>query len=74
MGLPLWTGGGLQAQQSTPTGGTKPGLGHGPEVEKSVPSSAPAATTTQTIGANDQGKTVKSMNNKAKTKIETTVK
>jgi len=49
---------------------SKPHIGNGPAVEKSVPSSAPAATTTQTTGATDQDKTVKSMNNSEKAKIE----
>lgn len=74
LGLTLLTGGGLRAQQPTTAGSTKPGLGHGPAVEKSVPSSAPAATTTQTTGATDQGKAVKAMNKKEKTKVEKTGK
>nr|WP_294552847.1 hypothetical protein [uncultured Rhodopila sp.] len=49
---------------------SKPQIGNGPAVEKSVPSSAPAATTTQTTGATNQDKTVKSMNNNEKAKIE----
>ena len=73
--LSLWTGGGLLAQQTTPTakpsmtGSTKPDPGK-PAMEKSLPSSAPAATTTQITGATDQSKTVKSMNNKAKAQVE----
>jgi hypothetical protein len=49
---------------------SKPHIGNGPAVEKSVPSSAPAATTTQTTGATDQDKTIRSMNNNEKSKIE----
>ncbi|HEY4041774.1 MAG TPA: hypothetical protein VGM32_08000 [Rhodopila sp.] len=74
--LSLWTGGGLLAQQTTQdakpptTGSTKPDPGK-PAVEKSMPSSAPAATTTRTTGATNQSKTVKSMNDKAKKAVET---
>lgn len=49
---------------------SKPHIGNGPAVEKSVPSSAPAATTTRTTGATDQDKTVKGMNSNEKAKIE----
>jgi hypothetical protein len=42
-------------------GSTEPDLGK-PAEEKSMPSSAPAATTTQTTGATSQSKTVKTMN------------
>jgi hypothetical protein len=75
LALSLWTGGGLLAQQSTTTakpsamGSTKPDSGK-PAEEKSMPSSAPAATTTQTTGATNQSKTVKSMNEKAKSEVE----
>jgi hypothetical protein len=71
----LWTGGDLMAQQNTETakppmtGNTKPDPGK-PAMEKSLPSSAPAATTTQTTGATNQNKTVKSMNDKAKANVE----
>jgi hypothetical protein len=51
-------------------GNTKPDPGK-PAEEKSIPSSAPAATTTQTTGANNQSKTVKTMNEKAKSEVET---
>jgi hypothetical protein len=64
----LWAGGGLQAQPAT--GSTKPHLGNGPAVEKSLPSSAPAATTTAKTGATNQDKTVKTMNNNEKSKVE----
>jgi hypothetical protein len=50
-------------------GTTKPDPGK-PAEEKSMPSSAPAATTTQTTGATNQSKTVKTMNEKAKSEIE----
>lgn len=53
------------------TGSTKPHLGNGPAVEKSVPSSAPAAKTTRNTGATDQNRTVKEMNNNAKAKVDT---
>ena len=56
------------------TSSTKPNMGKGPADEKSLPSSAPAATTTQTTGATDQNKTVKSMNNNEKAKVEATGK
>ncbi len=52
------------------TGSTQPHLGNGPAVEKSLPSSAPPATTTRTTGATDQNKTVKAMNGNAKGKID----
>jgi len=80
LALSLWAGGGLLAQQSTPTakpsamaGNTKPDPGK-PAEETSLPSSAPAATTKQTTGATNQSKTVKNMNDKAKSEIETTGK
>jgi hypothetical protein len=75
LALWLWAGGGLLAQQSAPTaepsamGSTKPDPGK-PAEEKSMPSSAPAATTTQTTGATNQSKTVKTMNEKAKSEVE----
>ena len=53
------------------SGSTKPHLGNGPAVEKSVPSSAPAATRTENTGATDQNKTVKAMNSNGKAKVET---
>jgi len=52
------------------TSSTKPNMGNGPAVEKSLPSSAPAATTTQTTGATNQDKTVKTMNSNEKAKVE----
>jgi hypothetical protein len=74
----LGTSGGVLAQQSATqpsmTGSTKPHMGNGPAVEKSLPSSAPAATTTRTTGATDQGKTVKAMNKNEKAKVEATGK
>jgi hypothetical protein len=79
LALSLWTGGELLAQQSTPTtkstmaGSAKPDTGK-PAEEKSVPSSAPGATTTQTTGATNQSKTVKTMNEKAKSEVEATGK
>jgi hypothetical protein len=51
------------------SGSTKPGLGSGPVEQKSVPSSAPPATTTQTTGATNQDPTVKTMNRNAEAKI-----
>ena len=70
----LWCGAGYAADDGTakpPTvGSTQPHLGNGPAVEKSLPSSAPSATTTAKTGATDQSKTVKSMNNDAKAKID----
>lgn len=51
-------------------GSTKPNLTKGP-TQKSLPSSAPAATRTRTTGATNQSKTVKTMNNDAKGKVET---
>jgi hypothetical protein len=56
------------------TGSTKPNLGNGPADEKSLPSSAPPATTTATTGATDQNKTVKSMNSNEKAKVDATGK
>jgi hypothetical protein len=50
-------------------GSTKPDPGK-PAEEKSIPSSAPAATTTQTTGATNQSPAVKAMNEKAKSRIE----
>lgn len=60
------------AQTTTPTG---PGAAsqarpaRGPE-QASVPSAAPAATTGQTTGAQNQDPTVKQMNEAEKSKIE----
>jgi len=51
------------------SGSTKPGLGAGPAEQKSVPPSAPPATTTQTTGATNQDRTVKTMNRNAETAI-----
>jgi hypothetical protein len=48
---------------------TKPDPGK-PAEEKSIPSSAPAATTAQVTGATNQSKTVKTMNEKAKSEVE----
>ena len=53
------------------SGSTQPHLGNGPAVEKSLPSSASDATRTANTGATDQNKTVKSMNNNAKAKVDT---
>ncbi len=50
--------------------GSPPHVPGGPEVEKSIPSSAPAATTTRNTGATDQSPTVKAMNSNEKAKIE----
>jgi hypothetical protein len=77
LALSLLVGGAALAQDNTgtakapTTGSTKPHLGNGPAVEKSLPSSAPAATTTRTTGATNQDKTVKSMNSNEKAKVET---
>jgi hypothetical protein len=74
-GSPL-LGGAAMAQDTTGTakpitsGSVKPHLGNGPAVEKSLPSSAPAATTKQTTGATNQSKTVKTMNSNEKSKLE----
>jgi hypothetical protein len=51
------------------SGSTKPGLGNGPAEQKSLPSSAPPATTTQTTGATNQDPTVKTMNRDAEAKV-----
>jgi hypothetical protein len=51
------------------SGSTKPGLGSGPVEQKSLSSSAPPATTTQTTGATNQDPTVKTMNRNAETTI-----
>jgi hypothetical protein len=51
------------------SGSTKPGLGSGPVEEKSLPSSAPPATTTQTTGATNQDPAVKTMNRNAEATI-----
>jgi len=58
------------AAKARTTGSTKPDMGHGPADQKSLPSSAPPATTTATTGATDQSKTVKSMNRDAKAKVD----
>jgi hypothetical protein len=55
--------------KSTAMGSTKPDPGK-PAEEKSMPSAASAATTTQTTGATNQSKTVKTMNDKAKSEVE----
>jgi hypothetical protein len=59
----------MGASAPTAMGSTKPDPGK-PAEEKSMPSSAPAATTTQTTGATNQSKTVKTMNDKAKSEVE----
>jgi hypothetical protein len=51
------------------SGSTKPGLGSGPAEQKSLPSSAPPATTTQTTGATNQDPKVKTMNRDAEARI-----
>ncbi len=70
----FWCSAGFAADDGTPkpptVGSTQPHLGNGPAVEKSLPSSAPSATTTAQTGANDQSKAVKSMNSEAKAKID----
>jgi hypothetical protein len=79
LALSLWSGGTVLAQQTEPTakapmtGSTKPDPGK-PAMEKSLPSSASAATPTQTTGATNQSKTVKSMNDQEKSKVENTGK
>jgi hypothetical protein len=55
--------------KSSAMGTTKPDPGN-PAEEKSIPSSAPGATTTQITGATNQSKTVKTMNEKAKSEVE----
>jgi hypothetical protein len=62
------------AAKARTTGSTKPNLGNGPAVEKSLPSSAPQATTTRTTGTSNQDKTVKTMNSNEKAKVEATGK
>jgi hypothetical protein len=52
------------------TGSTKPHLGNGPAEEKSLPSSAPPATTGQTTGKTNQSGGVKAMNEDAKAKVD----
>jgi hypothetical protein len=52
----------------------KPHIGNGPASEKSVPSTAPPATTSRMTGATDQDKTIKGMNNSEKAKTEATGK
>lgn len=78
LGILLLSGGAVLAQQPSAkaptTGSTQPHLGNGPAVEKSMPSSAPAATATQNTGTTDQSKTVKTMNQTEKSKVETTGK
>lgn len=51
-------------------GSTKPHLGNGPAVEKSLPSSAPSATTDRTTGKTEQSGGVKEMNDNAKDKVD----
>jgi hypothetical protein len=63
--LLLWSGTGLADDP-------KAQIGHGPKDEKSTSSSsAPAASRTQTTGATDQSHTVKTMNENAKSRVET---
>jgi hypothetical protein len=61
---------GAPGDASAPAAGSPPHVPGGPEVEKSMPSSAPAATTTRTTGATDQSPTVKAMNSNEKAKVE----
>ncbi|HEY0184145.1 MAG TPA: hypothetical protein VGC09_15155 [Rhodopila sp.] len=56
--------------RSSTVGGTRPHIGNGPAEEKSLPSSAPPATTTRTTGATDQDKTVRTMNSNERAKVE----
>ncbi len=60
----------VQKPLPSATGGSKPGLGNGPAVQQSLPSSAPAATTTRSTGATNQDTTVKAMNSNEKAKVE----
>jgi hypothetical protein len=53
------------------TGSTKPHLGNGPAVEKSLPNAAPAPTTTRSTGARNQDHTVKAMNSSENAKVQT---
>ena len=55
--------------KSSAIGNTRPDPGK-PAEEKSIPSSAPGATTTRITGATNQSKTVKTMNEKAKSEVE----
>jgi hypothetical protein len=77
LALSLAVGGVAMAQDSQgtakapTTGNTPPHMGNGPAEEKSLPSSAPAATTTRKTGSTHQGNTVKAMNSKEKAKVET---
>jgi hypothetical protein len=61
------------AKSGTPVakdiGNTRPDTGN-PAEEKSIPSSAPGATTTRITGATNQSKAVKIMNEKAKSEVE----
>ncbi len=65
--LLVWGGAALADDIPPPA---KAHIGNGPAMEKSVPSSAPPATTTRTTGETDQSKTVKAMNNSEKSKVE----
>ncbi len=51
------------------SGSTKPGLGSGPAEQKSLPSTAPPATTAQTTGATNQDPKIKDMNRDAAAKL-----
>jgi hypothetical protein len=59
----------MPTTKPTAMGSTKPDPGK-PAEEKSIPSSAPAATTTQATGVTNQSKTVKTMNDNAKSEVE----
>jgi hypothetical protein len=81
LALSLLVGAAAMAQDNTTgtakaptTGNTKPHLGNGPAVEKSLPSSAPAATRTKKTGSTKQSNAVKKMNSEEKAKVETTGK
>jgi hypothetical protein len=78
LALSLAVGGGALAQDSTMgsakppmTDSAKTHMGTGPAVQKSLPSSAPPATTTRMTGATNQDKTTKMMNSNEKEKVQT---
>ncbi|HQT77214.1 MAG: hypothetical protein B7Z80_05890 [Rhodospirillales bacterium 20-64-7] len=62
---------GAASAQAPKTGSVNPNLGSGPADQKSLPSSATPPTTTKHTGATNQSHKVKSMNKKAKAKVET---
>ncbi|HEX2942304.1 MAG TPA: hypothetical protein VHO91_14740 [Rhodopila sp.] len=62
--------GGAASARAPETGSVNPNLGAGPADQKSLPSNATPPTTKKHTGSTKQSHKVKSMNKKAKAKVE----